>query len=263
MDLLKRELAPLSSKAWDEINKRAKDVLKSYLSARKVLNVNGPLGWNYTFVPEGRLLDTGENKTVKAMNYSAKPLTEARVEFFIDRWELDNLERGSKDPDLSPLEKAAKELALFEEKTIYNGNETLGIKGLKDYSKNNTVDVGKDFSDIMKAITDASLILRKNYENPPFALIAGNKFIERLNSSVHSYQLKKWLDGFIGSSTIFNHVMDDALLIPLKSDDLELTVGGDYSIGYQSHDDKKVRLFICESFTFRVLNPDIIVELKL
>ena len=39
MDFFKRQLAPLSSEAWEEINDRAKRVLKSYLSARKVVNV--------------------------------------------------------------------------------------------------------------------------------------------------------------------------------------------------------------------------------
>jgi uncharacterized linocin/CFP29 family protein len=48
MDLFKRQLAPLSSEAWEEINERAKQVLKSYLSARKIVNVVGPKGWEYS-----------------------------------------------------------------------------------------------------------------------------------------------------------------------------------------------------------------------
>ncbi len=40
--MLYRELAPVSSNAWDEIDERAAEVLKSTLSARKVVRVNGP-----------------------------------------------------------------------------------------------------------------------------------------------------------------------------------------------------------------------------
>jgi uncharacterized linocin/CFP29 family protein len=61
MDLLKRELAPLAREAWDEIDERAVDVLKTHLSARKVVRVEGPKGWDYTSITEGRLnlLKTG------------------------------------------------------------------------------------------------------------------------------------------------------------------------------------------------------------
>lgn len=53
--MLYRELAPISNEAWKEIDERAKDVLKSYLSARKVVKVNGPKGLDYNVITEGRL----------------------------------------------------------------------------------------------------------------------------------------------------------------------------------------------------------------
>jgi uncharacterized linocin/CFP29 family protein len=42
--MLKRELAPFESSVWNEIDERAAQVLKSYLSARRVVNVQGPKG---------------------------------------------------------------------------------------------------------------------------------------------------------------------------------------------------------------------------
>ena len=50
-----RELAPISSEAWEEIDARASEVLKSYLSARRVVKVNGPKGLDYNVITEGRL----------------------------------------------------------------------------------------------------------------------------------------------------------------------------------------------------------------
>ena len=46
MDILKRELAPLTDEAWDEIESKAKEVLENHLSARKAVHVKGPLVWN-------------------------------------------------------------------------------------------------------------------------------------------------------------------------------------------------------------------------
>ena len=51
--------------------------------------------------------------------------------------------------------------------------------------------------------------------------------------------------------------------MPFDHEDLELTIGRDFSIGYQSNDAQSVRFFATESFTFRVLDPSIIVKLKL
>jgi len=55
MDILKRNVAPLTQSAWDEIDGRAEEVLRSRLTARKAVKVNGPMGWNFTALSEGRL----------------------------------------------------------------------------------------------------------------------------------------------------------------------------------------------------------------
>ncbi|CCU83645.1 hypothetical protein PHOSAC3_120259 [Mesotoga infera] len=130
MDLFKRQLAPLTSEAWEEINERAKQVLKSYLSARKVVSVVGPKGWEYSFVPEGRVKILEKEGEVGVGLRKAKPLLEVRVPFRLVRWEMDDIERGAKDSDLGPLEEAAKQIALFEENVIYNGYEKATVKGI-------------------------------------------------------------------------------------------------------------------------------------
>ena len=56
--------------------------------------------------------------------------------------------------------------------------------------------------------------------------------------------------------------IEGAILLPYDSSDLELTIGQDFEIGYDSHDSKEVTLFATESFTFRVLEPKAIVVFK-
>ena len=139
MSMLKRNIAPMPSKVWDEIDERAKTVLTNILSARKVVHVEGPMGWDYAVVPEGRLdiIDKNEDSDVSVGTYRVKPLLEARISFELDRWELDNITRGAKDIDLEALEEATKKLALFEENLIYNGYEKADIKGLKEVAAHN------------------------------------------------------------------------------------------------------------------------------
>ena len=53
-----------------------------------------------------------------------------------------------------------------------------------------------------------------------------------------------------------------AVVISQRGDDHELTVGQDFSIGYLDHTATAVRLYLQESFTFRVLSPEAAVPLR-
>lgn len=258
--MLNREHAPISKEAWSEIEKRLKEVFKNYLSARKVVKVEGPKGWNFNVISEGRLGEVQEDGDLCYANYNVIPLTEARVEFEMDRWELDNILRGAKDIDFTPLEEAAKKIALFEENIIYNGSEKLNIKGLVKSSENEVLNLGDDQESILDSIAKGIIILRKNYQEGPFALLVGEEAYRRIISKGNNCSLKEEIERIIGGKVIFSHVLDGAVLVPYDHDDLELTIGQDLSIGYQEHDNKKVKFFITESFTFRVLDSSIVVN---
>jgi uncharacterized linocin/CFP29 family protein len=48
---------------------------------------------------------------------------------------------------------------------------------------------------------------------------------------------------------------NEAYMISQWGGDLELILGQDLAIGYESHNAEQVKLFFTESFTFRVLEP--------
>ncbi len=262
--MLKRNLAPISDEMWEELDNRAKEVISNYLSARKVVNVSGPHGLDKNVVTEGRLQTLEcKNEDICAGIYKVKPLIESRTEFELDRWEMDNLERGAKDLELENLEEAAKKIALFEEEAIYKGFKKGLIEGLSNYSSQEKMTFGEDANDILKSITKAVIKLNKAFTKKPYALIVGEEAFERLNQNSTGYPLIKRVENLLGMEVIYSHVVDGAFLIPYDHEDLEMTIGRDFSIGYQNSDNEKVRFFITESFTFRVLDPDIIIEFNL
>jgi len=262
--MLKRNLAPISDEMWEEIDDRAKEVISNYLSARKVVNVSGPHGLEKNVVTEGRLeaMDC-KDEDVSAGIYKVKPLVESRVEFELDRWEMDNLERGAKDVDLGNLEEAAKKIALFEEEAIYKGFKNGMIEGLSKYSGQDKMSFGEDGDEILKSISKAVIKLNKAFTKKPYALVVGDEAFERLNQNSKGYPLMKRVEELIGMEVIYSHVVDGAFLVPYNHEDLEMTIGRDFSIGYQNSDNEKIRFFMTESFTFRVLDPDIIIEFNL
>lgn len=261
--MLYRELAPISMDAWKEIDQRTEEVLKSYLSARKVVKVLGPKGLDYNVISEGRLVNIKDEDEVCFGTYHVQPLIEARAEFELKRWELDNIARGAKDIEYEPLEAAAKRLALFEEEAIYNGLEEGGIRGLGLSYEGQEISFGNDANEILAALSKGIVELRKAYQDGPFDLVVSEEIHQKILSVGSGYPLNKRVEELIGGKIIFNHIIKGAYLLPHDNEDLELTLGRDFSIGYQAHDIENVRFFITESFTFRVLDPSLIVKYKL
>ncbi|KNZ41228.1 family 1 encapsulin nanocompartment shell protein [Acetobacterium bakii] len=261
MDMLKRTLAPLTQSAWDEIDGRAQEVLKSRLTARKAVKVYGPMGWDFTTLSEGRLdlLKRNDGEVATGV-FRVKPLVEARMSFTLSRWEMDNVTRGAKDIDLTNLEEAVKKIAEFEEKAVYEGFAAGNIKGLREASAHKNITFGNDGAQIMEAISTGLIDLKDHFEEGPFVLIVGEEAYRRLNAGAQVYPLLKRIESLINGKIVLNPVIEGAYLFPYDNEDFELTIGQDFAIGYESHDDETIQLFITESFTFRVLDENIIVS---
>jgi uncharacterized linocin/CFP29 family protein len=60
---------------------------------------------------------------------------------------------------------------------------------------------------------------------------------------------------------VFAPALRGALVMSLRGEDFKLTVGQDVSIGYLSHDQHTVKLYLEETFTFRVLGPEAAVSI--
>ena len=56
--------------------------------------------------------------------------------------------------------------------------------------------------------------------------------------------------------------IDDAVVLSLRGGDFTFDSGQDLSIGYLSHDEATVRMYLEESFSFHVIEPDAAVVLR-
>src|SRR5262245_19421845 len=111
MNNLRRELAPISTAAWKEIDAEAKRILKLKLAGCKLADFTGPLGAAAAAVSTGRRerIDTPPGPNVEASRRMAQPLVDLRVYFELSREEMDRVERGAKDPDPQPVIDAASQ----------------------------------------------------------------------------------------------------------------------------------------------------------
>lgn len=264
MDILKRSLAPITDEAWTEIDAQAKKTLTEKLSARRFVDVVGPKGWDYVVVGLGRL-DISENQLVQDVQagiHQVQPLVETRISFQLEIWELDNIVRGAKDIELDALITAAQKIALFEEEAIYNGFKPGNITGLAESVVHPAISFTEKPDEFLKVVSQGMTTLARASVGGPYALIINPEIWNIVASSVQGYPLKKRVENMLGGSVIPSLNIDDAFLISIRGGDLELIIGQDFSIGYESHDSKHVKLFLTESFTFRVLDPGVIVSLN-
>lgn len=260
MDILRKSLAPISSKAWEEINETAADILTSVLSARKFVDVEGPKGWDYAALSEGRLNVAANQKgDVKFGINQVMPLIESRLPFELNIWELDNSERGCEDIELGNLEDAARKIAQFEEKVIYEGLKQAGIEGLKESSDFDKIAFPKSVDAILSAVTKGIAQMKQASIEGPYSLVLNQDKWEKTQSFVQGYPLTKRLENMLGGSIIMAPFVKDAYLVSERGGNFKLVLGQDLSIGYESHNNKTVQLYFTESFTFKILEPKAVI----
>jgi uncharacterized linocin/CFP29 family protein len=264
MGLLRQHIAPLSPEAWQEVEGAVRDVLRARLSARRVVDVSGPLGLKTAAVGLGRL-EVPRTKTKGTVGYGVhrvQPLVEARAGFDLDLWELDNLARGARDVDLGAAEQAARDIADFEDNAIFNGFEPGGITGLASLSANEPQKLDLEIQSFTGAISTALLQLKDQAIGGPYALVLGPEASRWLDSQACGYPLRRQIAGIFDGDIIYSSVLAGGLLMSLRGGDFELTLGQDLALGYEAHGDEKVKLFLTESFTFRVIEPGAVVLLE-
>lgn len=261
MDILKRELAPIAAEAWAEIDAQATRSLKALLSARKVVPVTGPMGPDFPGVPEGRLdYPGGQPDDVAFGIHRVHHLVEVRAPFTLDVRELDNVVRGAKDVDLRELEEAARRMALFEERVVYHGLSEANIRGLKSCTDSECLTIGAAPEQLLEAVADGVTRFAARSVEGPYSFVVGPTLWSRMSAHVMGYPVRMQAENVLGGKVVLSPYLADgaggeAFMISQRGGDLELILGQDLAVGYESHDVRTVRLFFTESFTMRVIEP--------
>ena len=147
MNNLFRELAPVSSEAWAQIDDEAKRTLKLMLAARRLVDFKGPLGWDGSSLSDGRVeeLSSQVEKGVEGRLRKVQPLVELRVPFELSRQELEAIGRGAQDPNLDPVRHAARSAAIAEDRAVFLGYYQAQIEGIAEASASSNLMLTEDF----------------------------------------------------------------------------------------------------------------------
>lgn len=263
MNNLHRELAPISAEAWGQIEEEAQRTLKRYLAARRVVDVEGPSGVATSAIGTGHLHPiAAPGVGIIARQRVVKPMVELRVPFVLERQQIDDVERGANDSDWQPVKDAARELAFAENRAVFEGYGAAGIGGIREGTSNPVMTLPAEITAYPDAIAGALNQLRLVGVNGPYSVVLSAEAYQKLSeASDHGYPVLEHIKRIVDGEIVWAPGISGAYVMTARGGDFALYLGEDVSIGYLSHDDKMVRLYLEETFTFLLLTTEASVAL--
>jgi uncharacterized linocin/CFP29 family protein len=264
MNNLHRELAPISEAAWADIEEEASRTFKRHIAGRRVIDVQGPGGVALSAVGTGHLKKLAPpSDGIIARQREVNPLVELRVPFVLDREQIDDVERGANDSDWQPTKDAARLLAFAEDRAIFEGFAAAGIGGVRKGTSNPIMTLPADVRAYPDVIAQALSQLRLVGVNGPYSvLLSADAYTGLAETRDQGYPVLEHIKRLIDGEIIWAPAIEGAFVLTTRGGDFDFHIGEDVSIGYLSHDDKTVRLYLEETFTFLLLTTEASVALS-
>lgn len=265
MHNLHRELAPISSVAWKQIEAEVARSFKRSVAGRRVVDVKEPAGATLAAV------GTGHQRAIAALlpGVDAK-LREARsvvqlvATFELQREDVDDVERGAGDANWQPAKDAAKALAFAEDRAVFDGYAAAGIVGVRPASSHAQVTLPNDVSDYPTAISNALEALRLAGVDGPYSVLLGaDAYTALTEARDQGYPVIEHLRRIVSGEIIWAPALQGGSVLSTRGGDYELHFGEELSIGYLGHTDATVRLYLRETFTFLMLTSEASVPVAL
>jgi uncharacterized linocin/CFP29 family protein len=263
---LLRAHAPISDGNWTLLDDEARERLGAALAARKLVDFLGPFGWEYSATNLGRVATVAAApcKGITAVQRRVLPLAELRADFAISRAELRDDDRGAEDADLEPLDIAAHQMAVAENKSVFHGWPEAGIVGLSEASPHQGLTLGEDADSYPRPVARAVEQLLQSGIGGPYALALGSDEFTRVSETAEhgGYPLRDHLRKILDGPVLWAPGVSGAVVLSQRGGDFLLESGQDLSIGYVDHDHEVVNLYLEQSFSFHVATPEAAVPLK-
>jgi uncharacterized linocin/CFP29 family protein len=263
MNNLHRELAPISDAAWADIEEETTRTLKRHLAGRRVVDVHNSGGVSLSAVGTGHLKTIAAPEDgILARQRDVKALVEFRVPFGLNRQQIDDVERGANDSDWQPAKDAAQKIAFAEDRAIFEGYAAAGIVGVRQGTSNPAKTLPADVRHYPDAIAQALGQLRLVGVNGPYSVLLGaDAYTTLAETSDSGYPVLEHVKKLVKDEIIWTPAIAGAFVLTTRGGDFDLHIGQDVSIGYLSHTDSVVRLYLQETLTFLVLTGEAAVAL--
>ncbi len=263
MNNLHRQLAPVSDEAWAQLEAEAARTFRRYLAGRRVIDVPDPGGIAFAAVGTGHasgIEPPGEG--VRARQRQVLAAVELRAAFALDREQIDDVARGALDADWQPVKDAARQLAFAEDRVIFDGYPAAAIVGIREGAGNPPMVIPADPTDYPEVVAQAVSQLRSAGVGGPYAVaLSAEAYTAASETTDHGYPVLEQIRRLVSGEIIWAPAITGGCVLTTRGGDFEFLLGQDASIGYLSHDEATVTLYLEESLIFRLLTSEAAVSL--
>src|SRR2546427_247604 len=167
-------------------------------------------------------------------------------------------EAGDGMVEAKPIEEAAREIAVAEDRLIFFGSST--SPGLLTSSDTPRVALS-DWSIPGRVVTDLLAAVQKldtfGIKGPYEAVLSTEHYYSYLRRTCEggAYPAAKQL-GIVIEKVHHSPVIEGAVLFSTRGGDFLTTVGGDFTVGASWHDETAVPLFLLETVAAQLLTPE-------
>jgi len=264
MNHLLRSHAPISDAGWQLLDEEARRRLAPALAARRLVDFSGPHGWSHSARNLGRTsaLGSAPSEGVAGLQRRVLALVESRADFTVARDELRDADRGAADADLTDLDRAAHSIAIAENVAVFHGWGD-AITGITQASPHEPIALSATAEGYPNAVAAAVERLLASGIAGPYALALGEREHRSAIAGAErgGYPVLEHLRQIVDGPIVWAPGLAGAVLLSQRGGDFLLDCGQDLSIGYDSHDERLVHLYLQASFTFQAATPEAAVAL--
>jgi uncharacterized linocin/CFP29 family protein len=265
---LRRHDAPFGNGVWHRLDEEAAQALETYRSTRKLVELDGPYGWEKSAVSLGRVRAARADEVnidgLQLQQRRVQPLLELRVPFAVPRVELEAIERGAEDPELGAIVDACRRVALAEDRIVLYGHDDTATRGIVGDSPHAPIVLPGDFTGYPGVVAEAIERLRGAGVAGPYVIALGPRWYDALarTTGPGGYPILEHLRRLLDGPPIWSPALEGGIVISRRGGDYRVVLGQDAVIGYRGHDAEHVHFYVEESMTFRLLAPEASVQLK-
>ena len=262
---LLRSHAPITDAGWEEIDQEARQRLTVALAARRLVDFDGPNGWEHSATNLGRVEPIADAPCdgVTGARRRVLPLAEVRADFAVAREELRAGDRGADDVDFEALDRAARNLAVAENKSVFHGWQAAGIQGITAVSTHPEIRRLEDFNEYPRPVAKAVEVLLQSGVGGPYGLALGtDDYTGVIETAEHGgYPLFDHLRQILEGPIVWSPGVRGAVVLSQRGGDFLFESGQDLAVGYDHHDAESLHVYLVESFSFRVATPEAAVAI--
>jgi uncharacterized linocin/CFP29 family protein len=264
MDILRRASAPLSDRTWQELERAVGMTARHLMAARRVATFDGPRGWDYVASPLGTIspCHPPQGQDALVCMPDVVLLTQIRADFSVPWPTIEVFERGGPALDTDAAEKAARTVALAEDRIALYG-DPVGSGFLSQKSPTSELHSWAEprtiVSDLMRA---RGVLDQLSIPGPYEAVLSVPRYLAYLSAYDGGNPVRHYLEPFIAGVHRSVVMPEGGALFSSRGGDFILTVGGDLSVGYRHHDQESVHLFCLETMTAQAITPEAVCLLR-